>query len=60
MLNRKVLLSYAIGVLTIVAGGCVAKWLHAEAGVALFGAGTMWLGKLMAQPAFVRGKGDGA
>jgi hypothetical protein len=47
--TKKQAIAYVLGVLTIVGGGVVGKFLMVEAGTALVAAGAFFLGKIQPQ-----------
>lgn len=49
-MNKKQAAAYALGVVTIVGGAFVGKYLLAEAGAALVAAGAFWIGKVQKPP----------
>lgn len=57
-MNKKQRGAYALGVLTILGGAVIGKYLLPEAGAALVAAGAFLIGKVQQQPASMRHPND--
>lgn len=52
-MSKRKLGAFTLGVMTVVAGGVLARYVHDGAGMALIGAGAYWFGLLTRQPRFM-------